>query len=109
MFKIILASFQIEDTLSRARFFYETFLLVELSVKVVLKILFLTLNNIDIQFPKKKPILRSYTTAKTLPTIKQIEIIDKKEFIKTVLDENVEVFLVYMISLSLTLLPIHAA
>lgn len=53
-FGIILASFQIKDKLRRARFFYETFLLANISVEGILRIFFLKLSNINIQFLKKK-------------------------------------------------------
>ena len=47
-FGIVLTSFQIEDKLGRARFFQESFLLADTSVKVVLGMPFLTLSNADI-------------------------------------------------------------
>ena len=49
--------------------------------------------------------------AKALPTTKQMEIIDKKEFVKVVLDENVEGFVVHMTSFSLSkpIMSIHLA
>ena len=49
-FAMVLASFQVEDTLGKARFFQETFLLADLSVEVVLGMPFLTLSNADIKF-----------------------------------------------------------
>ena len=51
---------------------------------------FLTLSNADIQFAEKELTWRSYTVAEALPTTKRVEIIDKKEFAKAALDENVE-------------------
>ena len=70
--------------------------------------LFLTLSNTDIQFAKKKLIWRSYTVAEALPTTKRVKIINKKEFAKAALDENVEAFIVHVtfFSLSLMLLKI---
>ena len=53
-FKIVLASFQVKDKLGRAQFFQEIFLLADISVEMVLRILFLTLSNANIQFNKKK-------------------------------------------------------
>ena len=50
MFGMVLASFQVEDTLRKAQFFVETFLLADFSVKVVLEMPFLTLSNADIKF-----------------------------------------------------------
>ena len=49
-FEMVLASFQVEDKFERARFFQETFLLVDFSIKIVLKMPFLILNNADIKF-----------------------------------------------------------
>ena len=53
-FEIILASFQVDNTLKRARFFQETFLLTDLSIEVVLRMSFLIFNNADIKFAQKK-------------------------------------------------------
>ena len=47
-FGMVLASFQVENKLRRARFFQESFLLAHTSVEVVLGMLFLTLSNADI-------------------------------------------------------------
>ena len=79
------------------------------SNKSLILMSFLTLSNADIQFAEKKLIKRSYIVAKTLLTIKQVEIINEKEFVKTALDENVEVFVVYVTSLSLSLMLIYLA
>ena len=49
-FEMVLASFQVEDKLERPRFFQKTFLLADLSMKVVLEMLFLILSNVNIQF-----------------------------------------------------------
>ena len=108
-FGMVLASFQVEDTLGRARFFQETFLLADLSVEVVLGMPFLTLSNANIQFAQKELTWRSYTTAEALPTTKRVEIIDRKEFAKAALDEHVEAFVVHVTSLSLNSMSIHPA
>ena len=49
-FGMVLASFQVEDTLRTTRFFQETFLLTDLNIKVVLGMPFLTLSNANIKF-----------------------------------------------------------
>ena len=51
---MVIDGFQVEDKLGKARFFQELFLLAKTSMKVVLKILFLTLSNADILFGEKK-------------------------------------------------------
>ena len=70
---------------------------------------FLTLSNADMQFTEKELIWRLYTVAEALPTTKQVEIIDKKEFTKAALDKNIEAFVVHVTSLILTLMLIHLA
>ena len=99
---MVLASFQVEDKLGRIRFFQETFLLADISTEVVLGMPFLTLSNADVQFVEKELTWRSYTTTEALPTTKQVELIDKKEFAKAALDENSETFVVHVASLNLT-------
>ena len=47
-FGMVLADFQVEDKLGKARFFQETFLLADISAEVVLGMLFLTLSNADV-------------------------------------------------------------
>ena len=49
-FKIVLASFQIKNKLEKARFFQETFLFANFSIKMILEISFLILSNINMKF-----------------------------------------------------------
>lgn len=51
-FKIVLASFQVEDKLKRAQYFQEIFLLANIGLKVVLKIFFAIVANADVLFLK---------------------------------------------------------
>ena len=99
IFGMVLASFQVEDKLGRIRFFPETFLLADISTEVVLGMFFFTFSNADIQFLEKEFTQRTYTTAIALLTIKQAELIDKKEFAKAALNENFKTFFVYVASL----------
>lgn len=91
------ASFQVEDKLKKPGFFKKIFLLTDLNVELVLEMLFLMLSNANIQFIKKKLIWKSYTTTKVLPTTKYIDLINKKEFAKTVLGKNIKAFVVLVI------------
>ncbi len=77
----------------------EDFLIGNISMKVVLEILFLIFSDINIWFTEKKLTWRSYKTAKTLPTIKKVKLIDKKKFIVTAIDENSETFIVHITSI----------
>ena len=109
-YEMVIAVFQVKDKLGRVRFFQEKFLLADTSIKVVLQMPFLTLGNADIQFAEKELIWRFYTAKKALPTTQRVELIDKKEFAKAALDENIEAFVVHVSSLSLRLkMTIHPA
>ena len=72
-------------------------------MEVVIGMPFLIFSNTDIQFIEKKLTWRSYTATKALSTIKQVEIIDKKEFAKASLDEKSETFVVYVTTLEVVL------
>ena len=60
---------------------------------------FLAFSNGDIQFAEKELTWRSYTAAEALPTTKWVELIDKKEFAKTALDEEFETSVVHVAAL----------
>ena len=51
---MIIAAFRVVNKLGRSWFFQETFLLAEISMEVVLAMLFLTFSNVDVQFAEKK-------------------------------------------------------
>ena len=53
-FGMVIAGFQVEDKLGKARFFQELFLLAETSMEVVLEMPFLILSNAIIQFAGKE-------------------------------------------------------
>ena len=63
---------------------------------------FFTLSNADIEFGEKKLIWRSYNIAEALPITKWVELIDKKEFTKTALDEKSETFVVHIAALKVS-------
>lgn len=58
--------------------------------------LFLKLSNTDMLFVDKILIQRSYISNKTLYIIEQFQIIDKTDFIITILDMNNKIFAVYI-------------
>ena len=68
-------------------------------MEVVLRMPFLALSNANIQFNTKSFTWRSYSTAEALPTNRRVELIDKHDFAKAVLDENSEMFVVHVAAL----------
>ena len=101
------AAFSLQDSLGKVRFFEETFLLADTSIKVVLGMPFLAFSNADIQFGAERLIWRSYTAAEALSTAKREELIDTHELAKAALDENSETFVVYFAALEAPELAVH--
>lgn len=98
---IVLASFLVQNKFRKVWFFEESFLLADTSMKIVPRMFFLTLSNVDVQFVEKKIIWRGYTITKALSTINKVELIDKKKFAATALDKNAKTFVVHIVTLSI--------
>ena len=75
-YSMVIAAFQVVNKLGCSWFFQKTFLLADISMEVILSMLFLTLSNADIQFAEKKLTWRTYITEEALSTIRQVKIID---------------------------------
>ena len=95
-FGMVIADFQVEDKGGRPRFFQETFLVADTKFEVVLGMLFLKISNANVAFGEETLTWRSYTTNKALPTTKQVQLVDLKEFVIAMLDVDSETFVVHM-------------
>ena len=93
---MIIARFSIQDKSGKIWFFEETFLLVDTSMEVVLRMLFLTLSKAGILFDTKSFIWRSYNIAKALYIARWINYI---KFAKVILDEISKTFVEYLVPL----------
>ena len=75
-------------------------MLANTSGEMVLKMPFLAFSNADVEFTElEKLTWRSYTTVEALPITSQVELINKKEFAKAVLDKNSKTFVVHVAAL----------
>lgn len=93
IYGMVSAMFSLQDSLEKVRFFEKTFLLTDISIKMILGMPFLPLSNADVEFIESDKLSwRSYNTVKALPITSRVEHINKKEFIKTALDENSEIY-----------------
>ena len=101
---MVVAAFSVVDKTNRVRFFEETFLLANVSPKVVFGMFFFSLSDVDVNISGQKLRWRTYTTEEVHPTIRRIEPVDKKEFAAAILDPEHETYVVYIASLSSTLL-----
>ena len=78
-----------------------------ISLEIVLGILFLTLNNANVDFLDRELWWRTYTTKKALLTTRRVELVRKKEFAATAFDSEYKTFIVHIAFLSSTLLNVH--
>ena len=64
--------------------------------EVVLGMPFLKISNANVAFGEEKLTWKSYTTNEALPTTKQVQLVDKKEFVITALNVDSETFVVHV-------------
>ena len=101
-FEIVVTAFLMTDKANQVRFFKKTFLVANLSPKVVLGMSFLTLSGADVDFLSGKLWWRTYTTKEALQTTTYVKLVEKKEFAAAALNPEHETFVVYVVSLSST-------
>ena len=97
------------DKANQVRFFEETFLVANVSPKVVFGMLFLTLSGVDIDFLDQELQYRTYTIKKAFPATRYVELVGKKEFVTVVLDMEYEIFVIHVMVFSSTPLNIHSS
>ena len=84
IFGIVIIAFSVTDKANWVEFFEESFLVTNVSPKVIFRMLFLTLSGADIYFLGQKFRWRTYTIKKALLTTRRIELVGKKKFAATV-------------------------
>ncbi len=86
-------------------------MLADISIEVVLGTPFLSLNNTNVEFAELgKLTWRTYTAVEALLTTSWVKLINKREFTRAVLDENLETFVVYVSALeAMMIYPSRAA
>lgn len=103
---MIIAGFSRQNASSTIQFFEETFLFVDTSIYDFLKMLFLVLNNADIQFNTECFTRKTYNSTRTLAIFKWIKLINKQKFVKVVLDKHLQIFDIHVIILKILELAI---
>ena len=64
--------------------------------EVILRMPFLKISNVDMSFGEETLTWRTYTTNKALPTTKQVQIVNPKEFVIAALDVDSKMFVVHV-------------
>ena len=69
---MVITGFPIQDKFGKARFFQETFQITDISLEVVIQILFWTLSKVEVHFVEKELTWKTYTIAKPLLCTKKV-------------------------------------
>lgn len=72
----------------------------DFSRKIIFQIPFLSFSNANFEFDAKKFTWRLYTTIDALSTVIRVELINKHEFVEVVVDENSDIFVIYVVVLT---------
>ena len=104
-FGMVFTAFSVTDKANQVKFFEETFLVSNVSMEVVLGMLFFTLSGADVDFLGWELRWRTYTTEKALPTTIPVKLVGKKEVAAAALDPESETFVVHVTLLSSNILP----
>lgn len=99
IYGIVIAALLVINKVNQIKFFKKIFLVINISLKVVFKMLFFILISANINFLKQKLRQRIYITQKALLTIKYIKIIGKKKFVVIALNSKYKILVVHIASL----------
>ena len=102
---IVVAVFPVVDQANRVRFFEKTFLVANVSLKIVFKMPFLALSGADVHFLDWELWWRTYTIEEALPTTKRVELVYKKKFVVAALDPEHMTYIVHVGLVSSNVLP----
>ena len=97
---MVVSIFSVLNKDSRERFFKKNFLLANVKPEIVIKMLFLTMSNIDVDFQTRNLQWKSYITRDVFPTTKRVKLIGKKEFAAATLNLELETFIFHITALS---------
>ena len=100
--KMVVVAFSVVNKLYQVRFFEETFVVANISPKVVFGMSFFTWSGVNVDFLGREFQWKTYITKKALPTTRRVKLVDKKEFVATALNSEYEAYVVYVASLSST-------
>ena len=101
---IVVVAFSVVDKANQVKFFEMTFLVANICLKIVFKMLFLTLSGANVDFSVQKLYWKTYITDKTFPTTRPVKLVGIEEFAAAALNLKHETYKVYVAFLSSILL-----
>lgn len=101
-YKTVIDFFQVDDKDEKFRFSEKTFLLADIIIKIALKISFLILSNIEVNFNNREFKQRLYIAVKVFCTGREVKLNREKTFLALTLDSEDETFVVHVLSLMIS-------
>ena len=102
IYGMVVPTFSVVDKANQVRFFEKTFLMAKVSSEVVFRIFFFTMSGANVDFSKQELRWRTYITEEAFPTTKYVKLVGKKEFATAALNQEPEIYVVYVASFSST-------
>lgn len=93
---MVIETFEVKNKKEKLPFFEKIFLLANHNINVILKILFLTLSKVEINFLELEILWRFYIPIEAILIIKWVKLVEKKEFTITAFNSKKEIYIVYM-------------
>lgn len=95
---MLVAAFSIINQAKNIRLFQETFLMANVNPDIIFKMFFFTLNSTNIYFLKKKVLMEILHYQESFFTIKQVKLVEKKEFVVVAFNLGYKTFIIFIIS-----------
>ena len=100
IYEMVIVAFLLINKVNQIQFSEKIFPEDNVSLKIVIKIFFLILGDVNVDFLDQELCQKSYTIEEALLTTRLVELIGRKEFVAVVLDPKHETFIINTISLS---------
>ena len=94
---MVIAGFEITDSLNHTRYFEETFLIADIPQPVILGMPFLKLGDSDVSWMERTMQWRQWNAETALMTTNRVDFIGPQEFIEQVLEESAQAYICHVI------------
>ena len=94
--KMLVTDFLVEHKVSRPKFFEETFLVANTKFELILRMFLLKMSNANESFGEKTLTWKFYTINQALLTMKQVQIVNPKDFVIAALDAGSKTFIIHV-------------
>lgn len=104
---MVIAGFEVTDSLDHTRYFEETFLIADIPQPVVLGMPFLKLGNPDVSWTARTMQWRQWDIETALMTTNRVDFIEPEEFIQQVIEDSAQAYICHVIMIEDGLPHVH--